>query len=157
MSKRYFPAVLERGPKKAFGVWFPDFPDCVAAGTSQEEALERAQGQLARAVVALAEKDKPLPAPTPMESIVLPKGCDFITFVAIGVEPPDISERVNVYLPKQLIAHADEMASKLGMNRSSFFGFALTQTIAGYALNPRANPRALAAALRLQKGKGGPK
>ena len=38
MKKRLYPAVLERGPKATFGAWFPDFPGCVAAGKSQEQA-----------------------------------------------------------------------------------------------------------------------
>jgi predicted RNase H-like HicB family nuclease len=130
MTRRFYPAVLERGPKQTFGVWFPDFPDCVAGGKSQEETLERAQRGLAAAVVGLAEQEKPMPEPTAMEKIVIPKGCDFIAFMVVSVEPPDLSERVNVYLPKKLIARADKMASEMGMNRSSFFGLALSQALA---------------------------
>jgi predicted RNase H-like HicB family nuclease len=137
MTRRFYPAVLERGPKRAFGVWFPDFPDCVAGGTSQEETLERAQSELAEAVLALAEQEKPLPEPTPMEKIAIPKGCDFIAFIAIGVEPPDVSERVNVYLPRQLIERADKRAAGLGMNRSSFFGLAVSSTLARFDLEAR--------------------
>jgi predicted RNase H-like HicB family nuclease len=137
MTRRFYPAVLERGPKQTFGVWFPDFPDCVAGGTSQEVTLERAQTGLSRAVTTLAEQDKPLPAPTPVEKIVIPKGCDFIAYVAIGVEPPDVSERVNVYLPRQLIERADRCAAELGMNRSSFFGLAVSSALAGHALDPK--------------------
>lgn len=129
MPRLIYPAVLERGAKDTFGAWFPDFPDCVAGGTSPEQAIEKAQSMLAQAVYALAEKDKPLPPPTPFEAIVLPKGCDFIAFFAVTVEPPDPSERVNVYLPKSLIARADARASDLGMSRSSFFGLALTTTL----------------------------
>jgi predicted RNase H-like HicB family nuclease len=130
MTRRFYPAVLERGPKQTFGVWFPDFPDCVVGGKSQEETLERAQHALATAVVGFAEQEKPLPEPTAMEKIVIPKGCDFIAFMVVSVEPPDVSERVNVYLPKQLIARADKKASEMGMNRSSFFGLALSQALA---------------------------
>ena len=55
--QRFYPAVLERGAKQTFGVWFPDFPRSVAAGTSQEQAMARAQEALARAVESLAEQD----------------------------------------------------------------------------------------------------
>ena len=40
------------------------------------------------------------------------KGCDFVAFFAVGVEPPDPSERVNIYLPKSLIARADKRATE---------------------------------------------
>lgn len=129
MSKRFYPAVLERGTKETFAVWFPDFPDCVAAGRSQEDAIEKAESALARSVATLVEREEPLPAPTPFEKIAVPKGCKALAFFAVGVEPPDPSERVNIYLPKSLIARADKRAAELGMSRSSFFGFAVSQLI----------------------------
>ncbi|HWY16475.1 MAG TPA: type II toxin-antitoxin system HicB family antitoxin [Rhizomicrobium sp.] len=127
--QRFYPAVLERGAKQTFGVWFPDFPRSVAAGTSQEQAMARAQEALARAVESLAEQERPLPEPTPFEKIAIPKDCDFVTFFAVGVEPPDPSDRVNIYLSKSLIARADRRASELGMSRSSFFGYAISNAI----------------------------
>lgn len=124
MVQRFYPAVLERGGKSAFAVWFPDFPGCVAAARSQEDAMAKAQGALAQAVVEVSEKDRPLPVPTPFEKIALPKGCDFLSFFAVGVEPPNPSERVNIYLPKALLSRIDARAGELGMSRSSFFGLA---------------------------------
>ena len=129
MKRRLYPAVLERGPKGTFGAWFPDFPNCVAGGKSQEQTIEKAENALARAVDTLADHDRPLPAPTPIERIVLPKGCDFLAFFIVGVDPPDPSERVNVYLPKSLIGRVDRRAGELGMSRSSFFGLAVTTAL----------------------------
>lgn len=130
MTKRYYPAVLEHGGKGTFAVWFPDFPDCVAAGTSREQAIGKAEWQLAEAVDALAEHERQLPEPTPLEDIALPRGAKFVAYLMVGVEPSDPSERVNIYLPKSLIARADKRAGELGMSRSSFFGLAVTQAIA---------------------------
>jgi predicted RNase H-like HicB family nuclease len=144
VAKLIYPAVLERGAKRSFGVWFPDFAQSVAGGTSPELAIEKAQSVLARALTELAEKDKPLPQPTSFEEIELPKDCDFVAFFAIAVEPPDPSERVNVYLPKSLIARVDSRAAELGMSRSSFFGLAVSS-----ALGIFGNPRQLALSHRL--------
>jgi predicted RNase H-like HicB family nuclease len=129
MKRRLYPAVLERGPKGTFGAWFPDFPRCVAGGKSQEETIEKAENALAQAVDGLAEHDRVLPEATPIERIVLPKGCDFLAYFIVGVDPPDPSERVNVYLPKSLIARVDRSAAELGMSRSSFFGLAVTTAL----------------------------
>ena len=117
--------MLERGQKGMFGAWFPDFPGCVAGGTSQEEAIEKAENTLAQEVDALFEQGRPLPEPTPIGGIALPKGCDLVAYFIVGVDPPDPSERVNVYLPKSLIGRADRRAAELGMSRSSFFGLAI--------------------------------
>jgi predicted RNase H-like HicB family nuclease len=129
MKRQLYPAVLERGPKGAFGAWFPDFPGCVAGGRSQEQTIERAENALAQAVDGLFEHGRPLPAPTPIERIVLPKGCDFLAYFIVGVDPPDPSERVNVYLPKSLIGQIDRRAAELGMSRSSFFGLAASTAL----------------------------
>jgi predicted RNase H-like HicB family nuclease len=129
MKKQLYPAVLERGAKGAFGAWFPDFPGCVAGGRSQEEAIARAENKLAQAVDTLVEQNRPLPAATPIERILLPKGCDFVAYFIVGVDPPDPSERVNVYLPKRLIGQVDRRAAELGMSRSSFFGLAASTAL----------------------------
>ena len=130
MAKRFYPAVLERCPKKTFAVWFPDFPGCVAAGLSQEQALEKAEQELAAAM----EREQPLPTPSPFERVEIPQDCDVITLCVIGAEAPDASERVNVYLSKSLLERADRKAAEMGMNRSSFFGFALSSVLP--PLNP---------------------
>lgn len=129
MAKRFYPAVLERGAKDTFAVWFPDFPNCVAAGRTQEDAIAKAEHALAQAVDMLSERDRPLPDPTAFEKIEIPKGARLVTFFAVGIEPPDPSERVNIYLPKSLLARADSRAAELGMSRSSFFGLAVRMMI----------------------------
>jgi predicted RNase H-like HicB family nuclease len=154
MAQRFYPAVLERTTKSTFAVWFPDFPDCVAAGRSQEEAIEKAQNTLAHTVDSMAEREQPLPTPTAFDQIKLPKGGNFIAFFVIGVEPPDPTERVNIYLPKSLIARADKRAAELGMSRSSFFGLAISGALG--ALMPRGMVPLLPAGARskaLQMGK----
>lgn len=157
MPKRFYPAVLERGAKETFAVWFPDFPDCVAAGRSQEDAIEKAEAALARSVATSVEREEPLPASTPFEKIAVPKGCKPLAFFAVGVEPPDPSERVNIYLPKSLIARADKRAAELGMSRSSFFGFAVSQMIGWSKATALAPGAKSSVTVRLRKAKSMPK
>jgi predicted RNase H-like HicB family nuclease len=126
MARRFYPAIIERGGKKTFGVWFPDFPDVVAAGHSQEEAIAKAEAALAQAAQTLAEREQPMPEPTAIEAIEISKNCPFVAFCMIGAEPPDPAERVNIYLPKSVLAGADRRAAELGMSRSSFFGLAVS-------------------------------
>jgi predicted RNase H-like HicB family nuclease len=144
LKRRLCPAVLERGQRNVLGAWFPDFPGCVAGGRSQEEAIERAERALAQAVDGWVEQGRPLPEPTPIERIALPKGSDVVAYFIVGVDPPDPSERVNVYLPKSLIMQADRRATELGMSRSSYFGLAVTMALEaplGHWLSRLAVPR----------------
>ena len=154
MKKRLYPAVLERGPKGAFGAWFPDFPGCVAGGRSQEQTIERAENALAQAVDGLFEHGRPLPPPTPIERIVLPKGCDFLAYFIVGVDPPDPSERVNVYLPKSLIGQVDKRAAELGMSRSSFFGLAASTALTYLPVHAMVRPGLAEPRSKVQKRGG---
>lgn len=129
MPRKFYPAVLERGAKGAFAIWFPDFPGFVAGGVTQEDALKKSELALARVVDAMAEADQPLPDPTPFDKISIPKNCRPIAYFAVGIEPPNPSERVNIYLPRNLISQADKRAAELGMSRSSFFGLAISSLI----------------------------
>jgi predicted RNase H-like HicB family nuclease len=130
MTARLYPAVLEKAAKKTFAAWLPDFPDCVAAGTTQEQALEKLEERMVQVAESLAERDQPLPEPTPFDKIERPK--DFLAFVMVKVAPPNPSERVNVYLPRNLIAKADARATEMGVSRSSFFGLALNLALTAY-------------------------
>jgi predicted RNase H-like HicB family nuclease len=134
MPQRFYPAVLERGDKGAVGLWFPDFPGCVVAALTQEEAMARGADALEEAMRGCAERDERLPEPTPLQDIVPPPGSDVIGVVAVGATTPDPSERVNVYLPKSLIERVDRLAADLGMNRSSFFGMAASRMLSQHAV-----------------------
>src|ERR1700676_131570 len=140
MKRRLYPTVMERGPKGTFGAWFPDFPGCVAGGKSQEETIEKAENTLAQTVDALAEHGRSLPQPTPIERIALPKGCALLAYFIVGVDPPDPSERVNVYLPKSLIGRIDRRAAELGMSRSSFFGLAASTALTYFPVHTVVRP-----------------
>ena len=154
MKKQLYPAVLERGPKGAFGAWFPDFPGCVAGGRSHEQTIERAENALAQAVDGLFEHGRPLPPPTPIARIVLPKGCDFLAYFIVGVDPPDPSERVNVYLPKSLIGQVDKRAAELGMSRSSFFGLAASTALTYLPVHAMVRPGLAEPRSKVQKRGG---
>ena len=84
----------------SFGAWFPDFPGCVAAAATRDEAIRRAEIALARAADTLVGGTRICPPATPIEEIVLPKNCNFIAYFIVGVEPPNPSERINIYLPE---------------------------------------------------------
>ncbi len=143
MKAVFYPAVLERGEGEAYAIWFPDFPDVVAGAVTQDEAMAKAETLLAEAAEALALDGKPIPVPSDLDGFELPEDCDLVVRFAVRVTPPDLSERVNVYLPRSIIERVDAQAAAMGMSRSSYFGWALTQVL---------GPRAVAAAL-LKRGR----
>ena len=134
MRAVFYPAVLERGEGGAYAIWFPDFPGVVAGAVSQDEAMAKAEDLLAEAAEELAMDGKLLPVPSDLDAFDMPKDCDLVVRFAVRVTPPDLSERVNVYLPKSLIERVDEKAAAMGMSRSSYFGWALSQTLGARAI-----------------------
>lgn len=62
-------AVLSKDPDSDYGVDFPDFPGCVSAGASTEEARELAAEALCLHIEGMIEDGDPIPAPTPIEKI----------------------------------------------------------------------------------------
>lgn len=139
MRAVFYPAVLERGEGDAYAIWFPDFPGVVTGDRSQGEAMAKAEAALAEAAEELALQGKAMPDPSDLDGFDIPSDCDLVVRFAVRVTPPDLSERVNVYLPKSLIERVDQRATAMGMSRSSYFGWALTQTL---------GPRAVADAWR---------
>ena len=134
MRAVFYPAVLERGEGEAYAIWFPDFPGVVAGAVSQDEAMAKAETLLAEAAEELALDGKLLPVPSGLDGFDLPEDCDLVVRFAVRVTPPDLSERVNVYLPKSLIERIDAQAAAMGMSRSSYFGWALSQTLGAKAI-----------------------
>ena len=129
MSAIFYPAVMERGEGGAYAVWFPDWPGVVAAARTQSDAMAKAEGALTLAAEEMVERGRPMPAPSDWDAFEVPSDCDLVVRFATRLTPPDVSERVNVYLPKSLIEQVDEVAAAWGMSRSSFFGLAVKRVL----------------------------
>ena len=129
MRAVFYPAVLERGEGEAYAIWFPDFPGLIAGDVTQNGAMAKAEAVLAEAAEDLALEGKALPEPSGLDGFDVPEDCDLVARFAVRVTPPDLSERVNVYLPKSLIERVDARAQAMGMSRSSYFGWALSQVL----------------------------
>lgn len=104
----------ERGTD--YGVNFPDFPGCITAGVTMDEAYRLAGEALAFHVEGLAEDGEPLPTPSTLEAIMAdPENRDAVPFmVPLAVAPKIV--RVNVTMDEALLKAIDAVAP----NRSAF-------------------------------------
>jgi predicted RNase H-like HicB family nuclease len=109
-----------------FGVTFPDLPGCVSAGTTREEAMERAAEALGGHVAAMRADGEPLPVPS--DWLTLQQDREVIADVAAGAEPsripvlpfPAPKERINIMIARDSLKRIDRAASARGLNRSAF-------------------------------------
>lgn len=62
-------ALLSKDPDSDYGVDFPDFPGCVTAGETPEEARELALEALCLHIEGMIDSGEPIPSPSPIEAI----------------------------------------------------------------------------------------
>ncbi len=115
-------AVVHKDPKSDFGVSFPDFPGCITAGTSIDEAKDMADDALSLHVKGLLEDGEDIPTPSKLEDIMEnPEYSDSVAILVVSIsEAKARSVRVNITVPEDMLRKIDNIAKQRGMSRSSF-------------------------------------
>jgi predicted RNase H-like HicB family nuclease len=121
-------ALIHKDAESDYSVSFPDFPGCVTAGSSIDEARALAAEALAFHIEGMREDGQGLPAPSPLAEVMKERANrDAVAFL-VGV--PDQAERnvrVNVMLPKGLLRQIDARTE----NRSRFLADAAAAALQG--------------------------
>jgi len=124
-------AVVHKDTKSDFGVSFPDFPGCVTAGSTIDEAKDMAHDALSLHIKGMLEDGDSIPNPSKLEDII--DDPDFSDAAAILVvtayEAKPRSVRVNITVPEDMLRKIDSVAKKRGMSRSSFLVHAAQNAI----------------------------
>jgi predicted RNase H-like HicB family nuclease len=115
-------AVVHKDAKSDFGVSFPDFPGCVTAGSSIDEAKDMAYDALSLHIKGMLEDGESIPVSSKLEDIMAdPDYSDAIAILVVTVsETKHRSVRVNITVPEDMLRKIDAVAKKRGMSRSSF-------------------------------------
>lgn len=118
-------ALLRKEPDSDYGVDFPDFPGCITAGTTLEDARRMAVEALQLHIEGMTEDGEPIPAPSPLDEIMAdPHHRDAVAvLVDVPVRRPAI--RVNVSLPADLVEAIDRVTD----NRSRFLADAAREKL----------------------------
>lgn len=110
-------ALLRKDPGSEYGVDFPDFPGCVTAGASLEEARLMAAEALALHVEGLSEDGGTIPQPSPLDAIMAdPENADAVAFLVDVPVETTRAVRVNITIPADLLEQIDRATN----NRSKF-------------------------------------
>ena len=112
-------AYLHKEPKSDYGVSFPDFPGCVTAGKTLDEARHMAAEALAFHIAGLTEDGAPIPEPSNLDDLAEdPAMGGAVAFlVSVGL---DKTVRLNITARESQIATIDERAQQAGMTRSAY-------------------------------------
>jgi predicted RNase H-like HicB family nuclease len=126
VKKIYYPALIDKDEDSDFGVSFPDFPGCVSAGETLEEAVLGAQEALAGHIALMAADGDALPKPTLLEDVAQEKEPSTVAITLIPIVLPGRARRVNVTLDEALLEEIDQIST----NRSGFLAEAARAELA---------------------------
>lgn len=115
-------AIVHKDPNSDFGVSFPDFPGCITAGRTIDEAKDMAHDALSLHIKGILEDAEDIPIPSKLEEIMDgPHYSDAAAIFVVSVsEVKPRSVRVNITVPEDTLRKIDNVAKKRGMSRSSF-------------------------------------
>jgi predicted RNase H-like HicB family nuclease len=122
----YYPAVIDKDPDSDFGVVFPDFPGCVSAGSTLDEAMLGAHEALAGHVALMVNDGDELPEPTPLEVVAAKRDATTVAITLVPVTLPGKAHRVNITIDEGLLEEIDAVAD----NRSRFLAEAARAELA---------------------------
>lgn len=133
MATRTYIALVEEASGGGYGVSFPDLPGCVSAGDGLDEACTNAVEALSLHLDGMIEDGDEPPEARSMDQVDKDLGRPAGRFIysAITAEVEDDGERVNVYLPKSLLAQIKRFGERTGIdNRSTFLRLAARRYLA---------------------------
>jgi predicted RNase H-like HicB family nuclease len=121
---KYPIAIEPGGDKLAWSVIVPDLPGCFsAADTGIDEAIENAKEAIELWIEAALDAGQDIPRPTAITSLQKKKEFKGYIWAIAEIDPALLSdeiERVNISLPKRVLARLDAKAKSAGENRSAF-------------------------------------
>lgn len=120
-----YPIALEPGDAKhAWGVVVPDLPGCFSAADSgMDEAIENAREAIAAWIEAVLDDGGDIPAPSNIEEHRANREYAGWVWAVVEVDPAildDRAERVNITLPRRVLARLDARARAAGQTRSGY-------------------------------------
>ena len=124
-------AIVHKDAKSDFGVSFPDFPGCITAGQTIDEAKDMAQDALILHIHGMLEDGEQMPTPSKLEDIMAdPDYSDATAYLVVSIPGAKArTVRVNITMPEMTLKQIDVAAKKRGMSRSSFLVHAAQNAI----------------------------
>ena len=124
-------AYLHKDNKSDFGVSFPDFPGCITAGKSLDEARRRAPEALAFHIAGMIEDGEKIPKPSRIDDLVGDANRqNAVAFLVTADFHKTKTVRVNVTARENQIELIDRLAREAGMTRSAYMVQSATSGVA---------------------------
>ncbi len=127
---RNYIAILHKDADSDYGVSFPDFPGCITAGCSLDEAKEMAREALPFHIQGMKSDGLKIPEPMTLDDAMkheFSTGAQAFFLVEIPWEDPIV--RANITIPKGMLDRIDRYAKAHHLSRSAFLTQAAQQAM----------------------------
>jgi predicted RNase H-like HicB family nuclease len=113
-------AFLHKDRKSDYGVSFPDFPGCIAAGKTFEEAHRNAVEALALHIEGMREDGEIIPKPSTLETLEKHSARSGAVLFLVEAPEEERTVRVNITARQSQIEAIDRLAESAGLTRSAY-------------------------------------
>lgn len=113
-------AYLHKDKNSDYGVSFPDFPGCVTAGSSLDEARRMAADALAFHIEGMREDGESIPEPSTLDDLRSDPAMKGAVAFLVAVAEPEKTVRFNVTARESQLAEIDRRAADAKLTRSAF-------------------------------------
>src|SRR6202140_4034145 len=113
-------AYLHKDRDSDYGVSFPDFPGCITAGKTLDEASRLAPEALALHIAGMIEDGDAVPEPSKLDDVAADAAKHGAVAFMVSVDAPDATVRVNIRARESQIEKIDALAEAAGMTRSGY-------------------------------------
>lgn len=113
-------AYLHKDKNSDYGVSFPDFPGCITAGSTLEEARSMAAEALALHVTGMREDGEALPKPSTLDDLRADPAMKGAVAFLTELRETEKTVRINITARESQIAEIDRRARAHGLTRSSY-------------------------------------
>jgi predicted RNase H-like HicB family nuclease len=115
-----FIAYLHKDKGSDYGVSFPDFPGCITAGSTLDEARRMAVEALTLHIEGMREDGEEIPEPSTLDDLRGDPAMKGAVAFLTEVKRPEKTVRINITARESQIAEIDRRARGVGLTRSSF-------------------------------------
>jgi predicted RNase H-like HicB family nuclease len=113
-------AYLHKERKSDYGVSFPDFPGCITAGSSLEEARQMAVEALSFHIQGLRGDGGQIPEPSTLDELRNDPAMRGAVAFLVQVQEPEKTVRFNITARESQLAEIDDRARQARLSRSAY-------------------------------------
>lgn len=125
----HYIALIHKDADSDYGVSFPDFPGCISAGATLDEAREMAVEALSFHIEGMVEDGEAIPEPSSLEQVMADQENRDGVAILVATEIRSKTVRVNITLPEDTLRDVDRYAEAHGFTRSGFLVQAAKQVM----------------------------